>query len=139
MYQQCTNRLVQCTNCSLWVHVSCSDLSPTDFRKISTWTCPMCPSSSLTSPSQIITPYLHPQTPSNPHLYLQISTNPHLQKPPPTINNLTDLPNHPQLTFAYPTSASSLPPTQPQHTISPLTQSSFHPSSPSQNNLRILQ
>ena len=42
------NRSVQCTNCSLWVHLSCSGLSPTDFRKISpghSWTCPMCPSS----------------------------------------------------------------------------------------------
>ena len=43
------NRSVQCTNCSLWVHLSCSGLSPADFRKISlghSWTCPMCPSSS---------------------------------------------------------------------------------------------
>ena len=29
------NRSVQCTNCSLWVHLSCSGLSPADFRKIS--------------------------------------------------------------------------------------------------------
>ena len=46
------NRLIQCTNCSLWVHLFCSGLSPTDFRKISlghSWTCPMCPSSSQTS------------------------------------------------------------------------------------------
>ena len=28
----------------------------------------------------ILTPYLHPQTPSNPHLHLQILTNPYLQK-----------------------------------------------------------
>ena len=43
------NRSVQCTNCSLWVHLSCSGLSLADFRKISpghSWTCPMCPSSS---------------------------------------------------------------------------------------------
>ena len=43
------NRSIQCTGCSLWVHLSCSGLSPADFRKISpghSWTCPMCPSSS---------------------------------------------------------------------------------------------
>ena len=48
------NRLVQCTNCSLWVHFSCSGLSPADFYKISlghSWTCPMCPSSSQPLPS----------------------------------------------------------------------------------------
>ena len=44
----------------------------------------------------------------------------------PTINNPTDPPNHPQIIFTYPPSASSLPPPQTQHTISPLTQSSFH-------------
>ena len=63
--------------------------------------------------------------------------------PPPspktTINNPTDPPNHPQLTFNYPPSASSIPPPRTQHTISPLTPPSFHPSSPSRNNLRILQ
>ena len=40
------NRSVQYTNCSLWVHFSCSGLSPTDFRKISpghSWSFPMCP------------------------------------------------------------------------------------------------
>ena len=43
------NRSVRCTNCSLWVHLSCSGLSPADLHKISpghSWTCPMCPSSS---------------------------------------------------------------------------------------------
>ena len=43
------NRSIQCTGCSLWVHLSCYGLSPADFRKISpghSWTCPMCPSSS---------------------------------------------------------------------------------------------
>ena len=55
------------------------------------------------------------------------------------MNNRTDPPNHPQLIFTYPPSASSIPPPQTQHTISPLTQSSFHPSSPSRNNLRIVQ
>ena len=59
--------------------------------------------------------------------------------PKTTTNNPTNLPNHPQLIFNYPPSASTIPPPQTQHTISPLTQSSFHPSSPPQNNLRILQ
>ena len=45
----------------------------------------------------------------------------------------------PQLIYTYPPSASSIPSPQTQHTISPLTQSSFHPSSPSRNNFRILQ
>ena len=57
------NRSVQCTNCSLWVHLFCSGLSPTDFRKIPlehSWTCPMCPSSSQPPPSHILTLYLHP-------------------------------------------------------------------------------
>ena len=62
--------------------------------------------------------------------------NPH---PKTTTNNPTNLPNHPQLIFNYPPSASTIPPPQTQHTISPLTHSSFHPSSPSRNNLRILQ
>ena len=56
-----------------------------------------------------------------------------------TINNPTDPPNYLQLIFTYPPSASSLPPPQSQHTTSPLTQSFFHPSSPSQNNLGMLQ
>ena len=48
------NRSVQCSNCSLWVHLSCFGLSPADFRKISpghSWTCPKCPffSQALTS------------------------------------------------------------------------------------------
>ena len=55
------------------------------------------------------------------------------------MNNLTYPPNDPQLIFTYPPSASSISPPQSQHTTSPLTQSSFHPSSPSRNNLRILQ
>ena len=57
------NTLVRCTNCSLWVHLSCSGLSPTDFRKIflgHSWTCPMCPfSSQLPPPSYIPTLYPH--------------------------------------------------------------------------------
>ena len=76
------NRSVQCTNCSLWVHLSCSGLSPADFRKVSpghSWTCPMCPSSSQPLPSllhpnpvspSIHTPNLpsHSQTPTKPYL-----------------------------------------------------------------------
>ena len=106
----------------------------------------MCLSSSQTSPS-----LSHPNLVSsstNTHKPSSSSTNTHKtssskMKPHPkqlsTTNNPTDLSNQPQLTFTYPRSASSLPPPQPQHTISPLTQSSFHPSSPSRNNLRILQ
>ena len=62
-------------------------------------------------------------------------------KPSPktTSNNPTCLPNHPQLIYTYPPSALTTPSPQTQQTTSPLTQSSFHPSSPSQNNLRILQ
>ena len=98
----------------------------------------MCLSSSQTSPS-----LSHPNLVSsstNTHKPSSSSTNTHKtssskMKPHPkqlsTTNNPTDLSNQPQLTFTYPP--------QPQHTISPLTQSSFHPSSPSQNNLRILQ
>ena len=66
------NRLVQCTNCSLWVHLSCSRLSPADFCGISlghSWTCPMCPSSSRTSPfhSQhiIVFPFTNTHKPSS--------------------------------------------------------------------------
>ena len=54
------------------------------------------------------------------------------------MNNPIYPPNHPQLIYTYPPSASSTPP-QTQYTTSPLTQSSFHPSSPSRSNLRILQ
>ena len=147
------NRSVQCINCSLWVHLSCSGLSPTDFRKISpghSWTCPMCPSSSQPLPS-----LSHPNFVS---LSLSVSPSTHTPNPPPsltnnhktisskinpppktTTNNPTYPPNHPQLIYTYPPSASSIPSPQTQHTISPLTQSSFPPSSPSRNNLRILQ
>ena len=40
--------------------------------------------------------------------------------PKTTTNNPTDPPNHPQLIFTYLPSASSIPPPQTQHTISPL-------------------
>ena len=77
------NRSVQCTNCSLWVHLSYSGLSPADFRKISpghSWICPMCPSSSQPSPpSHTLILYLHPS------LYLHLFTlqilHPHSQTP----------------------------------------------------------
>ena len=146
------NRSVQCTNCSLWVLLSCSGLSPAGFRKISSghsWTCPMCPSSSQPLPS-----LSHPNPVSS---FFSVSPSIHTPNPPPsltnthktisskmyplktTTNNPAYPPNHPQLIFTYRLSASSTPPPQTQHTISPLTQSSFHPSSPSRNNLRILQ
>ena len=62
-----------------------------------------------------------------------------MNPPKTTTNNLTYPSNHPQLIYTYLPSASSIPFPQTQHTISPFTQSSFHPSSPSRNNLRILQ
>ena len=84
------NRSIQCTGCSLWVHLSCSGLSPADFRKISpghSWTCPMCPSSSQPPPpSHTPIPYLHsflhlhPLTLQIPHLHSQSTTKPYLQK-----------------------------------------------------------
>ena len=63
------HKSVQCTNCSLWVHLSCSGLSPAEFRKISPvhcWTCPMCPSSSKPPPSYILTLYSSINTPNIP-------------------------------------------------------------------------
>ena len=75
------NRSIQCTGCSLWVHLSCSGLSPTDFRKISpghSWTCPICPSSS--------------QPPSLSHSnpvssFFSISPSSHTPNPPPSLTN----------------------------------------------------
>ena len=70
------NRLVQCTNCSLWVHLSCSGLSPADFCKISpghSWTCPMCP-----FPSQPLPSLSHP----NP-----VSSSIHTPNPQPSLTN----------------------------------------------------
>ena len=93
------NRSIQCTNCSLWVHLSCSGLSPADFRKISpghSWTCPMCQSSSQPPPSHTLILYLHPSlslhplTPQIPHLHTQTITKPYLQK-------LTLLPKQPRI------------------------------------------
>ena len=122
------NRSVKCTNCSLWVHFSCSGLSPADFRKISPrhfWTCPMCPPSSqpLSSllhtnsvSSSIHTPNL-PSSLTNTHKTISSKMNSH---PKTTTNNPIDPSNHPQLMFTYPPSASSIPPPQTQHTISPL-------------------
>ena len=147
------NRSIQCTGCSLWVHLSCSGLSPADFRKISpghSWTCPMCPSSSQPLPSLphsnpisssfSVSPSSHTPNPppplTNNHKTISSKTNP---SPKTTSNNPTYLPNHPQLIYTYPPSALITPSPQIQYTTSPLTQSSFHPSSPSRNNLRILQ
>ena len=141
------NRSIQCTGCSLWVHLSCSGLSPADFRKISpgrSWTCPMCPSSSQSLPSlshsnPVSSSFHTPNPPppfTNTHKTISSKTNP---SPKTTTNNPTYPPNHPQLIYTYPPSASSTPPPQTQYTTSPLTQSSFHPFSPSRNNLQILQ
>ena len=147
------NRSIQCTNCSLCVHLSCSGLSPADFRKISpghSWTCPMFPSSSQPLPSLShsnpisssfsISPSSHTPNPppplTNNHKTISSKTKP---SPKTTSNNPTYLRNHPQLIYTYPLSALTTPSPQSQYTTSPLTQSSFHPSFPSRNNLRILQ
>ena len=147
------NRSIQCTGCSLWVHLSCSGLSPADFRKISpghSWTCPMYPSSSQPLPSLshsnpvssffFVSPSSHTPNPppplTNNHKTISSKTKP---SPKTTSNKPTYLPNHPQLIYTCPPSALTTPSPQTQHTTSPLTQSSFHPSSPSRNNLRILQ
>ena len=54
-----------------------------------------------------------------------------MNPPKTTTNNPTYPPNHPQLIFTYPASASSIPPPQTQHTITQSSKSSFHPSSSS--------
>ena len=95
------NRSVQCTNCSLWVHLSCSGLFPADFRKISpghSWTCPMFPSSSQLPPSLLhpnpVPSFINtPNPPSlliNTHKTISSKINPHLK----TTTNLLD---HPRL------------------------------------------
>ena len=76
-----------------------------------------------------------PPTLTNNHKTISSKTKP---SPKTASNNPTYLPNHPQLIYTYPPSALTTP-SQTQQTTSPLTQSSFHPSSPSQNNFRILQ
>ena len=110
------NRSIQCTNCSLWVHLSCSGLFPADFRKISpghSWTCPMCPSSSQPLPSLShsnpvfssfsVSPSFHTPNSSPPltntHKTISSKTNPSLKT---TSNNPTYSPNHPQLIYTYP-------------------------------------
>ena len=104
-------RSIQCTGCSLWVHLSCSGLSPADFRKISpghSWTCPMCPSSSQLLPSLShcnpvtsflsVSPSSHTPNPppplTNNHKTISSKTNP---SPKTTSNKPTYLPNHPNL------------------------------------------
>ena len=89
------NRSIQCTGCSLWVHLSCSSLSLAHFRKISpghSWTCPICPSSSqpplpLTLQSRILILFCisilsHSKSPTFTH---KQPPKPYLQKlnPPP--------------------------------------------------------
>ena len=76
------NRSVQCTNCSLRVHLPCSGLSPADFRKIfpgHSWTCPICPSSSQPLPS-----LSHPNPVS---LSFSVSPSTHTSNPPPPLTN----------------------------------------------------
>ena len=95
------------------------------FRKISpgySWNCPRCSSLQFfPSPSQTVSPSL--------------SSKKSTPKNPSTINNSSNLPNHPQLTSTYSPSA----PPQPQPSISSLTQSTFHHSRLSHNCLRVLQ
>ena len=117
------NRLIQCTNCSLWVHLSCSGLSPADFRKIflvHSWTCPMSPSCSQTFPSLShpnsisssfsVSPSIHTLNPplslKNTHKNISSKITP---LPKTTTNNPTYPPNHPQIIFTYPPSESSTP------------------------------
>ena len=90
------NRSVQCTNCSLWVHLSCSGLSPTDFRKISpghSWIAQCAhpllnPSLSSHTLILYLHPflYLHPLILQTPHPHSQTTTN-HIFKNEPPQNN----------------------------------------------------
>ena len=109
----------------------------------------MCPSSSqppsLSHSNPVssffsVSPSSHtpnpPPTLTNNHKTISLKTKP---SPKTTSNNPSYLPNHPQLIYTYLPSALTTPSPQTQQTTSPLTQSSFHPSSPSRNNLRILQ
>ena len=111
------NRSVQCANCSLRVRRFCSGLSLFELRKFfpeHSWTCPKCsfPSqtSSLFSSSKKSTPKNHS-----------------------TSFTITNSSNLSKLTSTYPPSASSLPFPQPQPSILPLTQTTFHHSFSSQN------
>ena len=90
------NRSVQCTNCSLWLHLSYSVLYPADFRKISqghSWTCPMCPSSSqppssLSHPKPVSSSTNTPKTPSsstNTHKPISSKMKPPQNNSPPLI------------------------------------------------------
>ena len=90
----------ECSNGLLWVYLFCSGLSLAEFRKISprhSWTCPNCPSFSQLSstPSQTV--------------FLSLSSCKNTSKYPFTINNFSNLSNHPQLTSTYPVSDLSLP------------------------------
>ena len=105
------NRSIQCTNCSLWVHLSCSGLSPADFCKISpgqSWTCPMCPSSSQPPPSHTLILYLYPflylhpltlQIPTSTHKHPQLhSQTPTTPLTKPYLQKLTPPPKQPRIT-----------------------------------------
>ena len=91
------DRSVQCTNCSFWVHLSCSGFSPTDFRKISpghSWLAQCVhPLLNLSPLSHTLilylhsSPYLHPLTHQIPHPHSQTPTKPYLQKLTPSQNN----------------------------------------------------
>ena len=92
------NRSIQCTNCSLWVHLFCSGLSPDDFRKISRDTLGLAqcahPLLNPSPPSHTLILYLrpflylHPLTLQIPHLHSPTTTKPYLQKLTPPQNNL---------------------------------------------------
>ena len=97
----------------------------------------MCPSSSQPLPSLShlnpasssfsVSPSIHTPNPppslTNTHKTISSKTNP----PKTTTNNPTYPPNNPQLIFTYPPLASSTPPPQIQHTISPLNPLSILP------------
>ena len=129
------NRSVQCTNCFLWVHLSCSGLSPADFRKISpghSWTCPMCPSSSqpsLSHPNPIPPSTNTPKPPSSStNTHKPISSKMKPSKQFPTINNLTDPPNHPPTNYYLPSLSIIFTYSNPTYHLSSYT---IFPSSPS--------
>ena len=95
------NRSIQCSGCSLWVHLSCSGLSPLTSAKSPRDTLGLAqcahPLLNPFPPSHTLIPYLHsflylhPLTLQIPHLHSQTTTKPYLQKlnPPPKQPRLT--------------------------------------------------
>ena len=118
-------RSVQCANCSLWLHFSCSGLSLAEIRKTSLGHSYIClkhpfPSQTFPSLSQTVS--------------LSSSSKKSTLKNYSIIKNSSNFLKHSQLISTYPSSASSLPPHQLL-----LLQSALYHFPPSQNYLRILQ